>query len=65
MFEMKTLRRKLVNLTIGGVLSIHRALISKLNGKRVIYAEGLGLQDALKVDGVDNYKSFSNHISEI
>lgn len=38
MFEMKTLRRKLVNLTIGGILSIHRALISKLNGKHVIYA---------------------------
>jgi len=38
MFEMKTLRRKLVNLTIGGILSIHRALISKLHGKHVIYA---------------------------
>jgi hypothetical protein len=38
MFEMKTLRRKLVNLTIGGILTIHRALISKLNGKHVIYA---------------------------
>lgn len=38
MFEMKTLRRKLVNLTIGGILSIDRALISKLNGKHVIYA---------------------------
>lgn len=43
MFEMKTLRRKLVNLTVGGILSIHRALISKLNNKHVIYAEGLGL----------------------
>ncbi len=63
MFEMKTLRRKLVNLPIGGILSIHRALISKLNGKHVIYAEGLGLKDVLKISGVDNRKSFSNHIS--
>ena len=65
MFEMKTLRRKLVTLTIGGILSIHRALISKLNGKHVIYAEGLGLKDVLNIDGINKEKSFSNHISEI
>ena len=43
-----------MTLKIGGILPIHRALISKLNGKHVLYAEGLGLKDVLKIDGVDN-----------
>ena len=29
MFELKTLRRKLCNVVIGGITTIHRALISK------------------------------------
>jgi hypothetical protein len=31
MFELKTLRRKLVNVMIGGITTIHRALISKVD----------------------------------
>lgn len=46
MFELKTLRRKLLTVIVGGSVTITRALISKEpeNASRhVVYAEGLGL----------------------
>lgn len=64
MFELKSLRRKLSNVVIGGITTINRALISKENEERhIIYAEGLGLNKVLSTGGVDPYKSFSNHIT--
>lgn len=64
MFELKSLRRKLSNVVIGGITTINRALISKENEERhIIYAEGLGLKKVLTTEGVDPYKSFSNHIT--
>ncbi len=66
MFELKSLRRKLCNVVIGGITSINRALISKENqDKHIIYAEGLGLKKVLNTPGVDTCKSFSNHITEV
>jgi hypothetical protein len=58
------LRRKVVNVIIGGISSINRALISKISGSNnhIIYAEGLGLREVLKTRGVDSRSSFSNHI---
>lgn len=65
-FELKTLRRKLINVVIGGSLTISRALISKENNdKHVIYAEGLGFAKIMTIPRVDVKRSFSNHISEI
>jgi hypothetical protein len=63
-YELKNLRRKIVNVSIGGINTIHRALISKESGtnKHIIYAEGLGLRDVLRTFGVDSRKSISNHI---
>lgn len=66
MFELKSLRRKLSNVVIGGITTINRALISKEDEERhIIYAEGLGLRKVLNTPGVDCQKSFSNHITEI
>lgn len=65
MFELKTLRRKLVGVVISGVTTISRALISKEQDNHIIYAEGLGLARVLATPGVDTKKSFSNHITEI
>lgn len=66
MFELKSLRRKLSHVVIGGITSITRALISKENEERhIIYAEGLGLKKVLNTPGVDVRKSYSNHITEI
>jgi DNA-directed RNA polymerase III subunit RPC1 len=66
MFELKNLRRKLVNVVIGGVTTISRALISKESEeKHIIYAEGLGLNKVMATPGVDTKRSFSNHITEI
>jgi len=50
---------------IGGISTIHRALISKVDENHIVYAEGLGLRNILKIQGVNAEKSFSNHISEI
>lgn len=63
-YELKNLRRKIVNVSIGGINSISRALISKESGtnKHIIYAEGLGLKEVLRTYGVDSRRSFSNHI---
>ena len=56
-----------MKIPIGGIQTISRALISKeeKTNKHIIYAEGLGLREILKIDGVDTQKSFSNHILEI
>lgn len=50
---------------IGGIATIHRALISKVNDQHVIYAEGLGLAKVLRILGVNPFRCFSNHITEI
>lgn len=65
MFELKNLRRKLVNIQIGGINSIHRALMSKKDSKHIVFAEGLGLKEIFKIHEVDNRKTFSNHILEV
>ena len=65
MFELKSLRRKLCNVIIGGIPSISRALISKKEDEHIIYAEGLGLDKVLRTPGVDVIRSASNHITEI
>jgi hypothetical protein len=56
-----------MNVPIGGISTISRALISKISGtnNHIIYAEGLGLKEVLKIPGVDSRSSFSNHILEI
>lgn len=66
-FELKSLRRRLVKIPIGGISTIHRALISKeeKTNRHIIYAEGLGLRQVLMTEGVDQINSFSNHILEI
>lgn len=63
-YELKSLRKKVVNVIIGGINSISRALLSKEPNTNnfVIYAEGNGLRDVLKTQGVDTCRSFSNHI---
>ena len=65
MFELKSLRRKLVNVIIDGISTITRALISKENhtANHLIYAEGLGFKKILSIDGVDTKRSYSNHIT--
>jgi DNA-directed RNA polymerase beta' subunit len=56
-----------VSVAIGGINTISRALISKVSGSNnhIIYAEGIGLREVLRVQGVDSRSSFSNHILEI
>lgn len=65
-YELKSLRRKIVSVPIGGINTITRALISKEpSGDHIIYAEGLGLRHVLRTEGVDSRRSSSNHIVEI
>lgn len=63
MFELKSLRRRLSGVIIGGIPSITRALISKKDDEHVIYAEGLGLKKVLSLPGVHMKRSSSNHIT--
>jgi DNA-directed RNA polymerase III subunit RPC1 len=53
--------------TIGGIPTIARALISRetKTNDHIIYAEGLGLREVLRTPGVNSTTSFSNHILEI
>ena len=64
MFELKSLRRLIVNLPIGGIKSISRVLISKDKdtNKYILFAEGTGLKDILKTPGVNTDKTTTNHI---
>lgn len=66
-YELKSLRRKIITVPIGGINTINRALISKEAGSdnHIIYAEGIGLREVLSTPGVDSTNSFSNHILEI
>lgn len=66
-YELKSLRRKIITVPIGGINTINRALISKETGSdnHIIYAEGMGLREVLSTFGVDSTNSFSNHILEI
>lgn len=69
MFELKTLKRKLVNIHISGISTIARALASTKDDKNkdeyVIFAEGMGFGEVLKIPGIDVKKSYSNHIIEV
>ena len=68
MFELKSLRRLIVGLSIGGIKTINRVLVSKSKEdvkKHVLFAEGTGLREVLRVNGVDTGKTVSNHIVEI
>lgn len=49
---------------IGGINSITRALVTKESStnSHVIFAEGMGLSEVLKIPGVDTTKTYSNHI---
>ena len=69
MFELKTLRRKVLGLHVSGIPTITRALVSNKDDNKkqqyVIFAEGTGFGSVLKTPGVDETKSYSNHILEI
>ena len=57
-----------MGLHISGIPSISRALVSNKNDQKdqfVIFAEGTGFGSIMKIPGVDETKSYSNHILEI
>ena len=65
-FYFKNLINKIINLVIYGLSTIKRALLRKDDkGKFSIFAEGVGLQQIMSIEGVDYQKCTTNNIQEI
>ena len=63
--DLRSIKRKVTNVTISGLESINRAVISDNDGELELLVEGVGLQQVMVMDGIDGQSCVSNHIVEI
>lgn len=73
LFAIKEMQRKLLKLHICGCPNIKQTVIqvtdkdtpNDVKGEAKLFASGIGFKEVLTLDGIDCYRTMSNHIMEI